>query len=427
MYLPEMVALACLAAGIVIVRRYHGLFNLFDPVSYFFFAHIVLFYIGIFYRNLYEDVVPIADSSVIWISVGLLLFTLGVVQGNLIGHTRRPNKHNASSLARPIKLVAFAPGYQQAAWVLFMLGALGVFFFIWKTGTILWLEEESDDLRVSSREGIGWIAILSISFVTYATVALVSFAIFRQAKPKFAFLVALVAALLVLQFGNRAPAAEILVYVGFIYCLYRWGRVPATVAISGTIAIFVLVATLGIIRQGLGLDAMMIGLQMLWRPFVNIQNIDIVFHSFPHVVPFQFGLGLIQDLSVVLPGYQPNFGTWVKNMLGMEFTGGSLTITYQGELYANFGFPGLIFGAWSLGMALSLGSLYLRKHVVPQNFAYLAAVAIPMKSIVTVGVVSPILYGLIPMLLAHGVFILARETLAFYSRAQTAVADNNNE
>lgn len=96
--------------------------------------------------------------------------------------------------------------------------------------------------------------------------------------------------------------------------------------------------TLGIIRQGLNFDLESLLKQILWRPFTNIQNIEWITNYFPSTHDFFYGKSLLVDLSVLLPGYQPNFGTYIKELMGLYFSGGSLTLSFLGQAYIDFGY-----------------------------------------------------------------------------------------
>src|SRR5690606_10289162 len=99
-----------------------------------------------------------------------------------------------------------------------------------------------------------------------------------------------------------------------------------------------LVMVLGVVRQGLDFNFESVYRQMLWRPFVNIQNLEWVVSFIPSEHDYFYGESMLIDLSVLLPGYQPNFGTYMKELMGKEFTGGSITVSFLGQLYADFGF-----------------------------------------------------------------------------------------
>ena len=52
----------------------------------------------------------------------------------------------------------------------------------------------------------------------------------------------------------------------------------------------------------------------------NMDKIDIL-----GLFPF------IQNISMLLPGHQPDFGTWLKDHLGLSFLGGGISVTLLGE------------------------------------------------------------------------------------------------
>ena len=67
-------------------------------------------------------------------------------------------------------------------------------------------------------------------------------------------------------------------------------------------------------------------------------GMDYVFDFFNSSNKLLYGKSYIIDIITILPGYQPNFGLWIKNYLGQTWAGGSLMIGDAGIYYINFGF-----------------------------------------------------------------------------------------
>jgi oligosaccharide repeat unit polymerase len=406
-----------LVAFVAIINFRRNLLDLFDPVSYFSIAHIVLFFLAAFYRNFYDLVVPIGESTLMLLCACMLLFAIGstlpgvffsAMHTFLFSRGKKSAAYNKNYDSG--KIPAF---YSNTAWIMFLLGAVGVAIFIVKCGGILWLRSDFDDYRITARAGLGWLVLLSIVFVTYPTISLFSHYLISKKNLKFAALIMFSGMVLVLQFGNRAPAFEIAVICGFIYCWNRWRKVPVVLLVSGGLLLFLLLGIMQVLRQGTSSDFLMVLLQSIWRPFVNIQNFDLIVKAFPSEVPFLNGKSYLMDLSMFAPGHHPNFGTWLKDRLGLDFTGGSVTVTYLGELYSNFGAFGALFGSFVLGVALDALSKYSKNNYYNYcNYAQLSCVAITAKAIVSSGFITPFLYLMVPFGFYYIVF---KVTLSMHS------------
>lgn len=387
--------------SLITARR--SLLNLFDPVSYFSITHIVLFFLAAFYRGFYEWGVPINDQSLILLCSCMLAFAIGAtVPGGLLSAlSKRLFPKQSAMKQSALYAVASTPRYYSySAWILFMFGAAGVAIFIIKCGGILWLKNDFDDLRITARAGIGWLVLPSIVFITYSTIALFSYYLFHKQQYMKSYAVALLGTFLLLQYGNRAPAFEVVICCGFIYCWKRWRTIPVLLMLVGCLLTFLTLGAMQVIRQGLSTDFLMVLLQSIWRPFVNIQNFDLIVKAFPNRLNFLHGQSFFMDLAVLAPGYQPNFGTWLKDQLGLDFTGGSVTVTYLGELYANFGEVGGLWGAFLLGTVLDVLSRYSRKFYDDYTcYPTIFAIAITSKAVVSSGFISPILYIMIPFII----------------------------
>ncbi len=405
-----------LAMVIPLAFRTRDPLDLLDPISYFLLTHFVFFFVGIAYASRYDEVVPIQTSVCLMIYLGLLGFVSGVVIGDLLtgADAARPR---AYSLAR------LDSSYVLAAWLVFVLGISFLGLYGWRAGFVDWLGAGGfDDYRVQVRKGQGWIAILSIAFVTVGALLLSTYYLFRRDRAVLAWAIATVGAVGLLLLGNRAPAVELLVMQLVFWCVSRWGKLPLALAGSAAAAMLLAVALLGVVRQDAGVSQEMILVKLLWRPFVNIQNFQTVVDAYPSGIDYEYGGTLVKDLRVLLPGYQPNYGTWLKEELGMRFTGGGITVTYLGEAFANLGFYGILLLPVIVGTFMAMLSSVLRKVRHYHAFLPVAAVfAISSKAIVSSGILTPALYTLLPMSIALVFHFVAHELLRTSAREHASV------
>lgn len=392
----ELYAVIALLICLAIVSRYHGLINLIDPVSYFTLGNVILGFVGIFYRGNYRLSAYISDEAVFILINGLLCFTVGVLIANKILH-RIPATRSALIFRRDAEH-AKIPFY-----IIYFVGIVFSIAYALKTGGILWASAGFDDARIVQRQGFGWLVLLGISFVTVGVLSLVIIFIASKKSLLMPLLLVGSGAIFLLLPGNRAPALELLVASSFFYCFFRWGKVPVVVFITGLLFAAIALAFLGLIRSGDVGDVQLAMLQAIWRPYVNLYNFQTVFDAFPLYLPYQLGGSFLTDLSVLAPGYQPNFGLWIKEQLNMNFAGGSVTVGFAGEMYANFGHVGVYVGYFLFAFLLVWISKKLRNLTSSSWLLLRYVVAMTAKGIAVSGVVSPILYVAMPFLFAFGV------------------------
>lgn len=71
-------------------------------------------------------------------------------------------------------------------------------------------------------------------------------------------------------------------------------------------------------------------------------NFATYLETFPRVLPFEWGYSFVRAVSTILPGHQELLDEYVKSSLKLDFLGGGINPTLLGELYANFGYAGIV-------------------------------------------------------------------------------------
>jgi hypothetical protein len=200
-----------------------------------------------------------------------------------------------------------------------------------------------------------------------------------------------------LLIGNRGPALELIVLFIFLFHMSRHGKVSFYLLFIYAVVLIFFLGLLNLYRQGDQFDLQLLLLKSLWRPYVNIDNFNLVLGYFKEF-SIPVGKGYLIDISVLSPGYQPNFGTWFKEAAGLEFTGGGVTVTYAGEIVSNFGVDFLFAISFIYFAFIYMVSSFLKKRFSMYYFIVLLVSSITIKSIVSSGLVSPIIYVFVPFL-----------------------------
>jgi oligosaccharide repeat unit polymerase len=373
-----------------------GLLNFFNPASLFLLFHILLFGLGSWYRGLYAGRVWVSDEVVFIVYSSLLLYVLGAFFIAALLYSSAPSFDIYRVMQR-------ARGFGLNRFGRFLVVVVPVsvsLIYACHVGGLIWLQSGIDDFRIEARKGVGWLALLGIASA-FVGVLFYVFSHRTIGWLKGMLVIALLAAC-AMSYGNRAPGAEVFIVGAFGLFIVKYGRLSVLrLAAVGGVAFLVVVAA-GLYRQGFDLSLYGILLQGLWRPFVNFQNFQIIYDAFPSVIPFQMGEGYLIDLSVLMPGYQPNYSAWLKDVLRMEFTGGGINQTYLGEFYSNFSLvPALCF-SFLLGSILQL--LYCLMGLMRCTPQLMLIVAFSLKAMVSSGLISPLLYSLIPFLLMYLIY-----------------------
>lgn len=399
------------------MRRVGDVYNIFNPAVYFFWVYLIFCYAAILYRDLYDFAVVLSVDLIFGASLSLLLYVLGVIVVRKIFISKSTPCDIGALITRSTQDGCIG---LPSVFAISMLPVAFALYFLYSSGDLLWLSGDFDDARIELRKGRGSLAVFGIcsSFVAAVAWGIHGFQKCRYFSSSLGiFLMALCGAV----YGNRAPAIEILV-IGFMFLWVRkFGKVKLVPMTVLALLMLLLVGILGLLRQGDEINWTGVFLKALWRPFVNLYNVQNIMDWVPERIPHFLGESYLIDLYVLLPGYQPNFGTYMKDAMGLVFTGGGVTVTFFGEMYSNFGIYVAVGVFFVLGMFLQLlyELLSPRRELLP----VLIIVAVSFKSMASSGVISPIIYLLLPSLLtlsALYMLIIAEKFLSKTAKCRIA-------
>lgn len=390
MAIIDLAPIFATVTSLFLLRKTSAATNIFNPFVYFFWTYFLFCFSALFYRDIYTYALTISDKTIIIVSLGLIFLSAGGILANHSTKKTESHKPIESLIAEASKAISTKSGL---VYILIAIPiALSILFTI-KAGKILWLSDSFDDERIVLRQGAGWISILGISSAYVATIY--SALHFYKKKSLIKLLVTTIAlSLCAISYGNRAPGFEIIVIGGIFIWISLFKRVTLTHFTAGFITTLALVMILGVIRQGLDFNFESVYKQMLWRPFTNIQNTEWIISFIPYYHDFFYGKSILIDLAVLMPGYQPNFGTYMKEVMGKEFSGGSITLSFLGQAYSDFGLIASLLLILALGYFLQKIFITLSKK--GKWLPFLIVISITTKSMTSSGITSPIIYTLIP-------------------------------
>lgn len=409
MLLSTIIYMVVLILLAVLVHRRFNLYNFFNPFVMFFIFHAVFLYIGwFFYLLFYQNLIVVNPLTMVYVCTSLTISVVAAITVDTLYSLQggRTNKFpSCVQVSRTENRFSELVGL-----FVFLVGVCFLLLFYLKAGSIPLLHENSETFRIEARKGMGYVTLLGIGFVTFGAMVLAT--VSRDRVASFMFIGMGVA--LVLGLGNRAPAFKIILAAAVLRLFWMGKKIPVRkLLLLGGVLYFLLVL-IGALRtetaEGVPLFQV-IGARFFWRPIVNFTNISLILDhfSFDNII---WGKGFIQDISVLLPGYQPNFGTWLKDELGLTFAGGSVTPTYIGEAYVNFGLIGVVAAPFIYGAFLQI--LYIAtagKGVTPVRSVVLLTISLSLMGIANMGIITPMLYGVAVYLTIYGFFVLVRSML----------------
>lgn len=396
MTIIDVIPLFAGVTSLILLRRVSSPTNMFNPFVYFFWMYFIFCFVAVFYRGLYDYAIEISDDTILFLSLGMVFLSLGGVLASFARQRALTHKTLEELIYQAVNSVSTR---SFLVYFVVFIPILISIVFTWRVGKFLWLSESFDDERVVVRQGIGWISIIGIASA-YVAVIYSSIHFYRKRAYFRLSLVTLLLSICAISYGNRAPGFEVVVIGGLFLWVGLFGKFKFSHFAMAFFSALALVMVLGVVRQGLDFNFESVYRQMLWRPFVNIQNLEWVVSFIPSQHDYFYGESMLIDLSVLLPGYQPNFGTYMKELMGKEFTGGSITVSFLGQLYADFGFLFSLLVIFIFGFVLQ--RIFLVFSSIGRWLPVLILFAITTKSMASSGIVSPIIYILIPC----GIFLV---------------------
>lgn len=392
-----------LFSGVVFyfINKVFSLKNLFNPLVFILIFHFIFFYVGLFYKDMYSHV-KIESFTIFLINYSFISILTGGILSRYIMqkfrlYVRFPIVNASLLINNKTTIVGF---------MFLILGLLCTLNYIISAGGIIIFMEDVENTRIITRKGKGLTIQLAINFFTYG---LLTILMIKSSTP-FKLLFLIIVCFFVLSFGNRGPALFLMVFALYIYqSVNKVEFSLKKIAIYGFV-IFCLMVLFGSLRTNYDADLLsLFKARFAWRPFVNIQNFQFVIDYFPSKHDYLYGYTYIVDLLMLTPGSHPNSGTYLKDLMGLQFDGGSITPSYLGMSYVNFGVMGLIFSPLLLGfISNTFYEVYVAKRNLnkPYNLILLILISFNFASIVSSGIMTVLVQNISVLALVHFLFII---------------------
>jgi len=383
---------------LLLLNKVFDIKNLFNPFVFFFIYHTVFLFIALSYRNIYSieisnEVIAIITSSYCVTFIGALIsrFFFQSIGVNYVGMHDIGMKRESNGV------------FFFSSLLIYTIGVICYLYFIYKSGGIIIFGGDIETTRISQRKGLGLVTLLYISFMIYGYLGMLlsKIKLFNIIKiPLFVFTV-----FALISYGSRAPALKLIIGIfilGLIFKIKKGHIIKIKKFVTPFIIVLLLIVILGALRKGVP-NSELLDLAIAragWRPFVNIQNLQKIFEFFPSKHEFLYGYSMIVDLKLFLPGSNLNFGTLLKEIMSWKFEGGSITPSYIGLGYLNFGIIGVFAYAFMYGFILN--SLYEMILIVckKNNFTLL------FLFLLSIGMAGAVSTGMLGVLINNVMFLV---------------------
>lgn len=178
--------------------------------------------------------------------------------------------------------------------------------------------------------------------------------------------VTVVSSLTLLVSGFRAPVATLFICMIVMYAGKK--RIPTWKIFLYGLLCIVGVAALGAIRTSMSGGVSSTLSSLITSLYVGDININYMYNTFPGKVGFQNGYTYLINFLMLMPGPDLDFTLWLKEQVGISFSGGGLTPTIIGEFYINFGEIAIFIGMFLMGAF----SVYLNRYFKQHKESFLA-------------------------------------------------------
>lgn len=138
--------------------------------------------------------------------------------------------------------------------------------------------------------------------------------------------------------GNRTQIVYIFILFILIYNFYK--HIKPRKVFNLFVIILLSISLLQVLRNSFSKDEITILDATYDTLQVGSININYIYDTFPKKYDFQFGKTFLINIEMMLPGPDLDFTLWLRQCIGVEFSGGGVTPTVLGEGYINFGFLG---------------------------------------------------------------------------------------
>jgi oligosaccharide repeat unit polymerase len=285
-------------------------------------------------------------------------------------------------------------GYDRTTHISLLITIIGLLFsaLFYSQAISTLLSGPIEETRYTMTFGRGYLSYLANSVTIAIPIYIGTKWYFRKSLNIVDYMLIMLPVVLMAISLSRAP---ILWYIISFIIIYHYIKKPISLkkGILFAILLFVLSIAIILVRAP--------GTTFLERILIEIRvhvlNLSLYLNNLDTVGNLNFQ-SFILNLSMLLPGHQPDFGLWLKDKLGLNFLGGGISVTLIGEGMMNARLLGVIIEFFVIGYILNIMYGRFRRFYSLRNlFIYFILISRAVSAI-NYGLskeIIVILYGLI--------------------------------
>ncbi|WP_326511605.1 oligosaccharide repeat unit polymerase [Clostridium intestinale] len=399
--LGNVIYIICITLILLLIYHFNvDITNLINPQNFILYFFVFFINFGMIISPFYTDILPVYTSSMYYlINCFIIYIFISVLISN-------KNIMKYLQLKDVLKNIETSNRYRK---YIFIGISIIIIYFI-SIKTIPLLGENSDDLRVESLKGKGFIVLLGYGFLVNSIIFDFLYVLKREDKIYFikSLVLYLFAFLVLMGTGYRGISFKIILILISILLMYKYKKLPI---FKLSILIMILLSSVAIMGYYRSSNIVSFNLEAIykvtiWRFFVNIYNFQNI-SNFVDVIGFINGKTYVLDILTLLPGHQISSSYYMKDILGLSFSGGGITPTLFGEALINFGYEFGLIIVLVVSVIISITSLYLCKNMNKSisSLQMLIVISFSLDPIIGSGIMPTILNSLIPVLICRFIII----------------------
>lgn len=323
------------AIMLYLVNKYFDLKNLINPFVFFYIYQTAFCFIALSYCEIRFPRIPVAPDLRNFIILSYVLTFVGAMLSRYlfsVAGIRYVRMNDIKLENRPSK------SFQISGLLIYFIGIFIFIIFTFKTGGIILFADDIENERITRKAGAGLYNLLFLAFMLYGYIVIL---LMKDSSKVLKTALFLLTAFALMSYGSRAPLLKLFIATFLMVSVMRSKKITLKKYFKIAVILFIFLVAFGAIRSNFDNPEVsflrLMQFRASWRPFVNIQNLQKIYDFFPDQNNFLYGYSYIIDMKLFLPGSNPNFGTYLKDVMNWDFDGGSVTTTFIGLGYLNFG------------------------------------------------------------------------------------------
>lgn len=344
------------------------------PIALFFFSQ------EMFDSQHYQEVIVIVLLGYVSINIGYYLAS-GVKFKAL--HTAK------NKLDHRISEKLSKKNFKATSYIFIVLGLICAFIFYIRAGGVPMLQKNKEVARTAALAvgGNGYFLYL----MTTAMYGVALFAIYTfhyKTNNLKLFLIFGIVAIVMTGTGSRRYLLWLCLYI-LISRHYIIKALATKVMVFFSFLGLLFVNLFEMYRNPNSATTTDLGTAFMFRFVLYISNLEKVISAFISKNTFEYGTTFYMDIITALPGKQLDYQSWLKQVTHLEFEGFGIPPTLMGDLYVNFGYPGIIIGCviFGFGIRKLYNNLIVKGKSLSNIFLYIVSLEIASK-IITSGISS---------------------------------------